>query len=122
MEALIRQLVFEHGFRIRVLKDAEKTKDDDNVNGPPEEGGTGNLKDGDNLIGKINNLVTTDLATIVGARGFLSLGAHTSFFSGSILNVFISPSGTSGDNHIFGISLSSFGLEVRFSILIREFV
>lgn len=78
MEALIRQLVFEHGFRMRVVKAAEETKDA--VNGTPEmnsnskQEGPGNLKDGDNLIGKINNLVTTDLDNIVEARDFLLLG------------------------------------------------
>ncbi|KAF8803419.1 multidrug resistance-associated ABC transporter [Phlegmacium glaucopus] len=76
MEALIRQLVFEHGFRMRVVKAAEEAKNDKPPVVHSKQGGTTgnlNLKDGENLIGKMNNLVTTDLNNIVDARDFLLL-------------------------------------------------
>ena len=83
MEALIRQLVFEHGFRVRIMKAAEDSKDNGyGQSVDSKQGSTGDLKHGDNLIGKINNLVTTDLANIVEARDFLSLGTHIYSFMG----------------------------------------
>ncbi|KAF5389764.1 hypothetical protein D9757_005974 [Collybiopsis confluens] len=65
MEALLTQLVFEHALRIRVKAETSS--------------GTGSGSDADkvkrtnNLIGKINNLVTTDLAVINDARNCIAL-------------------------------------------------
>ncbi|KIK58410.1 hypothetical protein GYMLUDRAFT_246115 [Collybiopsis luxurians FD-317 M1] len=53
MEALLTQLVFEHALRIRVKADSSSDSKE---------------KRSSNLIGRINNLVTTDLAVINGAR------------------------------------------------------
>ncbi|KAE9405641.1 hypothetical protein BT96DRAFT_955137 [Gymnopus androsaceus JB14] len=63
LEALLTQLVFEHALRIRVKAESssessEADKDNDKKS---------------NLIGKINNLVTTDLATINDARNCVAL-------------------------------------------------
>lgn len=55
LEAILTQLVFEHSLRVRLK--AESSEDDKKSN----------------LVGKINNLVTTDLATINEARNCIVL-------------------------------------------------
>ncbi|KAE9406408.1 P-loop containing nucleoside triphosphate hydrolase protein [Gymnopus androsaceus JB14] len=59
LEAILTQLVFEHALRIRVNADSS-------------ESDTGNKKSV-NAVGKINNLVTTDLAIINDARNCIVL-------------------------------------------------
>lgn len=81
-EAIVTQLVFEHALRIRLKSEpdseiASKTPygagdrpatagSSENAAGPPGRASSANL------IGKINNLVTTDLNNITLARDFLS--------------------------------------------------
>ncbi|KAJ7141418.1 hypothetical protein C8R44DRAFT_763397 [Mycena epipterygia] len=68
--ALITQLVFEHALRIRVKAETgDKAKadgKDDTIKGPSKKASA-------NLLGKITNLVTTDLAHINEARNVLFL-------------------------------------------------
>jgi len=71
-EALLTQLVFEHSLRIRLKADVTDDKsiadDSSSTKDVPKE------KDGANLIGKINNLVTSDLNNITEGRDFLVVG------------------------------------------------
>ncbi|KAF9449105.1 multidrug resistance-associated ABC transporter [Macrolepiota fuliginosa MF-IS2] len=68
-EGLLTQLVFEHSLRIRMKAEAS-----DGSENPTSE--TKTVK-ADNLVGKINNLVTTDMVNVVEARDFLFLiGYH----------------------------------------------
>jgi len=60
-EGIITQLVFEHSLRIRLEA------------GDQEEQG-GGRKNGSNIVGKINNLATSDLYNITQGRDFLVLG------------------------------------------------
>ncbi|KAJ7187879.1 hypothetical protein C8R46DRAFT_1157119 [Mycena filopes] len=63
--AIITQLVFEHAMRIRVKSETEDKKQD---------GGSSSKKAGaSNLLGKMTNLVTSDLAHINEARNMLLL-------------------------------------------------
>ena len=77
-EGLLTQLVFEHSLRIRLTAEgSEKAVQEVRANDatsaaarlPKLEAKEG----GENLIGKINNLVTTDVTNIVEARDFLFL-------------------------------------------------
>ncbi|KAH7097252.1 hypothetical protein BKA62DRAFT_751274 [Auriculariales sp. MPI-PUGE-AT-0066] len=65
-ESIITQLVFEHALKIRVREDAQQQPDDDKANAK----GAASRKS-TNLVGRINNLVTTDLNNITNARDFL---------------------------------------------------
>ncbi|KAJ7045853.1 hypothetical protein C8F04DRAFT_1066426 [Mycena alexandri] len=60
--AIITQLVFEHGLRIRVKSETEDKK---KASEPSKKNGT------KNLLGKMTNLVTSDLARINEARNML---------------------------------------------------
>jgi hypothetical protein len=55
-------------------KSSLKGKAKDKPSPPSTPKAMGKAKDDSNLIGKINNLVTTDLSNIVEARDFLLLG------------------------------------------------
>lgn len=68
VEGVLTQLVFEHSLRIRMK--AEPSDSTDKLSAAP---GGGRPK-ANNLIGKINNLVTTDMASISDARDPLMLG------------------------------------------------
>ncbi|KZV93631.1 hypothetical protein EXIGLDRAFT_835559 [Exidia glandulosa HHB12029] len=97
-ESILTQLVFEHALRIRVKEETLHTDVESESNlessntseavpavktvrtGSAAEGSNGQTKvpsstarKADNLVGKINNLVTTDLNNIVEARDFLFL-------------------------------------------------
>ncbi|KAJ3554167.1 hypothetical protein NP233_g12480 [Leucocoprinus birnbaumii] len=69
-EGLLTQLIFEHSLRIRM-----KAEGSDKPHDP--ESASANLRHenrrvkADNLVGKINNLVTTDMVNVVEARDFL---------------------------------------------------
>jgi len=90
-ESLLIQLVFEHSLRIRFK--AEESKEDGPSESQSVEGSTilegsdtrsdttsstkgeaKTEKKGDNLIGRINTLVTVDLDNVVGAKDFLMVG------------------------------------------------
>ena len=62
IRAIITQLVFEHALRINIFSgdQAARTADTGKT--------VTNQKEGSQLLGKINNLVTTDLDTIVDGR------------------------------------------------------
>ncbi|KAF9449128.1 multidrug resistance-associated ABC transporter [Macrolepiota fuliginosa MF-IS2] len=62
-EGLLTQLIFEHSLRLRMKAEASDRPDQ------PTNGST--TRKADNLVGKINNLVTTDTTNIVDARDFL---------------------------------------------------
>ncbi|EJD52269.1 P-loop containing nucleoside triphosphate hydrolase protein, partial [Auricularia subglabra TFB-10046 SS5] len=83
-EAMITQLVFEHALRIRPKEDGPQADSSSAAaNGSassvssvaegkkPDRPGTTAPRKGDNLVGRINNLVTTDLNNIIDARDFL---------------------------------------------------
>ncbi|KAE9407351.1 P-loop containing nucleoside triphosphate hydrolase protein [Gymnopus androsaceus JB14] len=64
LEALLTQLIFEHALRIRVKAESS-------------EGGGKDDNKTSNLVGKINNLVTTDLAIIKDAMNSIALVSET---------------------------------------------
>ncbi|KAK0192591.1 hypothetical protein F5146DRAFT_1102469 [Armillaria mellea] len=77
-EGIITQLVFEHALRIRAKAETENTPEEANEdlqNSADAE--LGQHSEGKNLIGRINNLVTTDLKNITDARGFVQLLVYT---------------------------------------------
>lgn len=71
-EGLLTQLIFEHSLRIRMKAETSDR---------PDGGSSTSLSlrhehrrpKADNLVGKINNLVTTDMINVVEARDFLFL-------------------------------------------------
>jgi hypothetical protein len=75
-EGLLIQLVFEHSLRVRMKAETSNRPD-----GPSTANNAIGHDDqrarADNLIGKINNLVTTDTMNIVEARDFLMVGEHS---------------------------------------------
>ncbi|KAJ7705435.1 P-loop containing nucleoside triphosphate hydrolase protein [Mycena rosella] len=64
VEAIITQLIFEHALRIRFK--SETSTD-------PGKGATPNPRASQNLVGKLNNLVTSDLQNITEAKDFMLL-------------------------------------------------
>ncbi|KAJ6606137.1 P-loop containing nucleoside triphosphate hydrolase protein [Mycena vulgaris] len=64
-EAILTELIFEHSLRVRVK--AETSELDPSGNGPSATPSTPEPTKGRNLVGKINNLATTDLQNIVTA-------------------------------------------------------
>ena len=62
IRAIITQLVFEHALRINIFSGDLASKEADAVKTIT------NRREGSQLLGKINNLVTTDLDTIVDGR------------------------------------------------------
>ncbi|PBK67572.1 P-loop containing nucleoside triphosphate hydrolase protein [Armillaria solidipes] len=90
-EGIITQLVFEHALRIRAKAETDnpasgKFQPRDLIDTPeeasedlqnPAEAKLGQYSEGKNLIGRINNLVTTDLKNITDARGFVQLLVYT---------------------------------------------
>ncbi len=90
-EGIITQLVFEHALRIRAKAETDspassKCQSRDLIDVPeeasedlqtPAEANLGQRSEGKNLIGRINNLVTTDLKNITDARGFVQLLVYT---------------------------------------------
>ncbi|KAL9711361.1 hypothetical protein Ac2012v2_005906 [Leucoagaricus gongylophorus] len=71
-EGLLTQLIFEHSLRLRM-----KAEVSENSNG--RQNASAVLRHdrrhpkADNLVGKINNLATTDMVNVIGARDFLFL-------------------------------------------------
>ncbi|SJK98372.1 uncharacterized protein ARMOST_01637 [Armillaria ostoyae] len=90
-EGIITQLVFEHSLRIRAKAETDnpasgKFQSRDLIDTPeeasedlqnPAEANLGQHSEGKNLIGRINNLVTTDLKNITDAQGFVQLLVYT---------------------------------------------
>ena len=141
-EGLLTQLVFKHSFRIRLKSGASdlsqasgnsssdsqstskarvngKDKDDPSTFKSDDKQASKGKKDADNLIGKINNLVTTDLANIVGGRDFLVISTLHSFrlrldLSSDTPTSFIFPTSNNPVHHILiqctwmEVSLSSY--------------
>ena len=82
-EGIITELVFEHALRIRMKEEVEnktesKTPSEAGSVKPSTETGAMKLKEkveskdpSSNLIGKINNMISSDLDTIVSGRDFL---------------------------------------------------
>ncbi|KAJ6598427.1 P-loop containing nucleoside triphosphate hydrolase protein [Mycena vulgaris] len=64
VESIITQLIFEHALRIRYK--SETPADPSKGTGPPPRAGQ-------NLVGKLNNLVTSDLQNITEAKDFMLL-------------------------------------------------
>lgn len=76
-DVALTQLVFEHSLRVRVGNDATESV-------TAGTGGKGNTKTGSankNLIGKINNLVSSDLDNINGGRDFQFLCMFVYYFA-----------------------------------------
>ncbi|KAI0322566.1 hypothetical protein OF83DRAFT_1161116 [Amylostereum chailletii] len=99
VEALVTQLVFEHSLRIRPTADSggrtvldsrseagtevtgEASSTDRRSSGSEtlaDPNTAGDQSDSTNLIGRINNLISTDLANIANGKDFLMFGASTS--------------------------------------------
>ncbi|KZV59749.1 P-loop containing nucleoside triphosphate hydrolase protein [Peniophora sp. CONT] len=89
-EAIITQLIFEHALRLRVKSHGpDETVDTGPATATPSaslEGGDGDQSDAKakkderkdtNFVGKLNNLVTTDLQNIVSGRDFMLVVVHT---------------------------------------------
>ncbi|KIJ62401.1 hypothetical protein HYDPIDRAFT_94464 [Hydnomerulius pinastri MD-312] len=77
-EGILTQLIFEHALRIRMKAETEKESQDaaasDATSAPSAPGSTSKPKaKGENLVGKINNLVTSDLGNATEGRDFLML-------------------------------------------------
>jgi hypothetical protein len=72
-EGIFTSLLFDHALRIRI-KASTSTKESsaDAATGSPRK------DSGDSLVGKMNSLITSDLANITRGRDFLNLG--TPFF------------------------------------------
>lgn len=74
-EGLLTQLVFEHSLRIRVKAEMPSiSANEPPLQNPPASGAEPQPSaspSSNNLVGKINNLVTNDLETIMEAREFL---------------------------------------------------
>ena len=74
-EGLLTQLIFEHSLRLRM-----KAEVSENSNG--RQNASAVLRHdrrhpkADNLVGKINNLATTDMVNVIGARDFLFLSEY----------------------------------------------
>jgi len=74
-EGLLTQLIFEHSLRLRM-----KAEVSENSNG--RQNASAVLRydrrhpKADNLVGKINNLATTDMVNVIGARDFLFLSEY----------------------------------------------
>uniref|UniRef100_A0A0W0F5R1 P-loop containing nucleoside triphosphate hydrolase protein n=1 Tax=Moniliophthora roreri TaxID=221103 RepID=A0A0W0F5R1_MONRR len=64
-EAIFTQIIFEHSLRIRPQTD-DKAAKDGKAEAPTD-------KTSNSLMGKLNNLVTTDLANVIAARDFLKV-------------------------------------------------
>jgi hypothetical protein len=95
IESILTQLVFEHSLRIRIKADALEKADNNEARPVPEtqdggDEGSPSVQAGDSeddetaeppkprsdtssFIGKLNNLITVDLANVSGARDFLLL-------------------------------------------------
>ncbi|THU91650.1 ATP-binding cassette transporter [Dendrothele bispora CBS 962.96] len=69
-EAILTQLIFEHSLRIRPTDEAQDDLKNAHTDSGTEQTQTSSHQA--NLVGKINNLVTTDLANVVAARDFLN--------------------------------------------------
>jgi hypothetical protein len=75
-EGLLTQLIFEHSLRVR-MKAEISDRPDKSASASASLRHEHRQPKADNLVGKINNLVTTDLVNAIDARDFL-------FLSGSI--------------------------------------
>lgn len=82
VEATLTQLIFDHALRMRMktgsLKSTAAARDGDG-SGISEDTQSGSSesdsgKQVDNLVGRLNNLVTTDLSTMLSGRDFLVVG------------------------------------------------
>lgn len=72
-EGTLTELVFEHALRVRMKAETSS----ENLATNPVEANAANVTSvtkSQHLIGKLNNLVTTDLKNITGARDFIWLG------------------------------------------------
>lgn len=70
-ESIITQLIFEHSLRIQLRDDPAKTKGDTEADDTDQSG---------NLVGRINNLMSSDLDSLINAR-MIMLWVASSFFS-----------------------------------------
>lgn len=71
-EGLLTQLIFEHSLRLR-MKAETSDKPDGSANTSATLRHDNRRPKADNLVGKINNLVTTDMVNVIEARDFLFL-------------------------------------------------
>ena len=73
LESILTSLVFEQMLRIRVK--AETRSNGANAESPAGgQPNTGTATKTENLHGKLNNLVSSDLANVTGGRDFLLVG------------------------------------------------
>lgn len=77
-EATLTQVIFDHALKIRVkaetVESSNSAKLDDNAQGSSSEPLV--HKQADNLAGKLNNLITTDMSTMFWGRDFLVVGMY----------------------------------------------
>jgi hypothetical protein len=77
-EGIFTSLLFDHALRIRMkASTSAKESGADAANGSTD-GDKGRKDHGDNLVGKMNSLITSDLSNITRGRDFLNLS--TTFF------------------------------------------
>ncbi|KAF5311665.1 hypothetical protein D9611_009497 [Ephemerocybe angulata] len=67
IESILAQLVFDHSLRIRIQAESSPEGDESAELNSDKE------KDTANFIGKLNNLITVDLANVTGSRDFILL-------------------------------------------------
>lgn len=82
LESILTSLVFEQMLRIRV-KAESSPKVAEEAGGRPTQGNTSN-----NLYGKLNNLVSSDLANVTGGRDFLLVGESLSYCFGPVVTYY----------------------------------
>lgn len=70
IEAILTELVFEHALRIRMTAESSVSTSKQDKGKQPASAGS-KIPGNGNLVGKINNLVTTDLAIANSGRDWL---------------------------------------------------
>jgi hypothetical protein len=82
IEAIITSLIFEHALRIRLTADSVNTPASSRPETPVNDGAEANAgqdaireeSKAKNIVGKMNNLMSSDLNNIVAGKDFMMLG------------------------------------------------
>ena len=69
-QAILTELLFEHSLRVRLKAGQSDRMDAGEGQGRPKDSHT----EDNNLIGRINTMVTVDVDSIAGAKDFLMIG------------------------------------------------
>ncbi|KAI0801943.1 hypothetical protein BC629DRAFT_1591605 [Irpex lacteus] len=72
-ESIVTSLILDHALRIRLKAETHRASDSEGRTESEPEEATKKAREKDNFIGRINNLITSDLDNIVNGRDFLFL-------------------------------------------------